>query len=140
MKQLLLSLFVISLVTILSSKAVAQYSIPSYNVLVVADPTTFEETPSSSSSYILPGNTFNPFSQKPLTRGEKEVYIKSNDRDFATTAIVTISIYSLDGSYTYGPYTVTEGTTFVKTLDDSYEWGIRTLSCTEGCELDVWFE
>ena len=140
MKKLLLSLFVVSLVTVLSSKVVAQYAIPSYDVLIVADPTTFEETSRSSSSHPILVKVTNPFIQKPTSRGEKKIYINTKDLDSGTSASASVVIYSLDGTYMYGPYTVIEGTTYSMVLDDNYRWGVQTISCTEDCEMDVWFD
>jgi|GEM_PF-1249766 len=144
MKKVILSIILIASVAIFANTAVAQYAIPSFNVPVIADPTTFEEVTSASPSTnpeLTKTLQSNPFSQKPsASDGERDLYIKVKDRDIATTASAIVEIYSLCGSITYGPYTVTEGNTLIKTLSTNYQWGVSTLSSTEGCEMDVWFE
>ncbi len=140
MKKLILSLIVIAAVTVLTNKAYAQYAIPSYDVPVVADPTTFEETSKSSSYSISPFTKLSPFSIQPVNRGKRKLNVTTKDNDIGTTAWATIEIYSLDGNITYGPYTVYEGTPFSILLSEDYEWGVRTLDSSTDCEMSVWFD
>ena len=140
MKKIILSLFVIAAVTVLTNKATAQYAIPSYDVPVVADPTTFEETSRSSSYSISPFTKINVLSIQPVGKGERKLIVTVKDSNINTTAWVIINIYSLDGSITYGPYTVTEGIDFEKYLSTDYEWGVSTIDASVGSEMDVFFE
>ena len=135
MKKLILALFIIAAITALNNKTFAQYAIPSYDVPVIADPTTFEETATQSTT-----SGFNLISANPASRGERKVNVRVIDNDMQTTASSTIEIYSLDESITYGPYTVYEETTFELLLTEEYEWGVRVLAASEGCEMSVWFD
>ncbi len=140
MKKVIMTLLVVVAATTLTTKLSAQYSIPSFNVPVIADPTTFEEAQSSNTSYNINLLLFNPFSQKPVNREERDIIIKVKDNDSGTTAYATVEIYSLDYTYLYGPYTVYEGTNFEMPLSSEYQWGLRTIAASTGCEMDVWFE
>jgi len=140
MKKLILSLLVIASISVLTNKVYAQYAIPSYNVPIVADPTTFEEMSPSSNNFTTPTVKNSSLSKKPISRGERMITIKTKGYDDATTACASIEIYSLDVSTTYGPYAVYEGTPFQKLLNDDYEWGVRILFATSGCEMSVWFD
>ncbi|MFK5854496.1 MAG: hypothetical protein QM503_00095 [Bacteroidota bacterium] len=137
MKKLILSLFVLVALTVLTNNAMAQYGIPSYDVPVIADPTTFEETTSYNFTKTL--SKPNPFIQKPTSRGEKMLTIIVRNQDVQTTAWVSIEIYTINESITYGPYTVYEGTPLEQSLSTEYEWGVRVLTASTGCEMSVWF-
>ena len=132
-------LVVIAAIT-LTSKLSAQYSIPSFNVPVIADPTTFEEVPETSGSY---GSTyllyFNPFSHKPINREEKKLKVTTLDPNTNTTSCIMFEVYSLDGTDIYGPFTVYEGEVFEICIDER-EWGIKVLEASEGSEMSVWIE
>jgi len=140
MKKLILSLLVIASVTVLTNKAYAQYAIPSFDVPVIADPTTFVEVTSSSYNATTNFTKSNPLLQKPTSREERKLNVTIRDNDVQTTAWVGIEIYSLDESITYGPYTVYEGALFEKLLSNEYEWGVRVLTASEDCEMSVWFD
>jgi len=139
MKKLILSLLVIASVTVLTNKAYAQYAIPSFDVPVIADPTTFEEVTSSSYNATTNFTKSNTFKEKPTGRERRKLNVTTIDNDIQTTAWASIEIYSLDGNITYGPYTVYEGAPFEKSLSEAYEWGVRVLSASESCEMSVWY-
>ena len=142
MKKLSMAIIALITLTVISNKALAQYPIPSFNVPIVADPTTFTEVTSSSAYSQSPINISRSlFVSKSLTRGEKKVNITARDGDIQTTASATVNIYANENrSITYGPYTVIEGSPFSKTLSDQYTWSVQVVGCSEGCELDVWYD
>ena len=126
--------------TALTSKLTAQYSIPSFDVPVIADPTTFEESPISNA--IGFGNITMGFVpvKNPVNREERIIVVKAIDKDVATNAWADIIIYSLDYSISYGPYTVNEGNLFEMGLSEEYEWGVEVVDASQGCEMSVWYE
>ncbi len=134
MKKTIMTLLVVIAAITLTNNLSAQYSIPSYNVPVVADPTTFEEIQRTTVSYN------NPVSQQLGNRGRRKLIIKVKDNNSSSTATETINIYSLDGSFLFGPYTVSEGSNFEIDLDDDLDWGLCVLQATPDSEMDVWFE
>jgi hypothetical protein len=140
MKKLILSLLVIASISVLTNKVYAQYAIPSFDVPVVADPTTFEEMSRSSNNFTTPTAKNNSLSKKPISRGERKLNVELKSNDDKTMSSASIEIYSLDVSTTYGPYSVYEGTPFQKFLNEEYEWGVRILFATSGCEMSVWFD
>ena len=140
MKKLILSFLVIASISVLTNKVYAQYAIPSYDVLVVADPTTFEEMSRSSNNFTASTVKNNSLSKKPISREEVKLNVIIKSKDDKTIASASIEIYSLDESITYGPYAVYESIPFQKFLNDNYEWGVRILFATSGCEMSVWFD
>lgn len=140
MKKVLLSLLVIAAVTVFTSSTFAQYAIPSYDVPVIADPTTFEEAVPTTSFYVSPFTKANQTNQVSVPDGRRKLNVTTIDSNINTTAWATIEIYSLDGNITYGPYTVYEGLPFSQFLSDEYEWGVNTIDASEGCEMSVWFD
>lgn len=140
MKKLVLALFVIAAVTVLTNKLVAQNPIPSFNVPVIVNPTTFEEISNSSSNLATPFSIGETLFSQTAGKGEVKLNIEATDKNNETTASAIVEIYSLDTELVYGPYTVVEGTIFTMFLSDKYEWGVRTLFATSGCELSTWFD
>ncbi len=137
----MITLLLVVVATTLTSKLAAQYSIPSFDVPVIADPTTFEETPANNVigfSNVTQG--FVRVIQKSRTREIRKMNVEAKDKDVATTAWANIMIYSLDNLINYGPYTVTEGTIFEMDLSAEYEWGVEVVDASQGCELSVWYD
>jgi len=139
MNKLTLYTAILFIITLASKSAFSQNPIPSFNVPVVADPTSFEETPPPLRTFITKALVTNPFSQKPINRDEKTIKIKTKDHLENNAAWSEFIIYSLDSSIEYGPYTNMEGTIFEKTLSTQYEWGVRVQDASIECEMDVWF-
>ncbi len=140
MKKPAFYLGILFAVILLSKSAFSQNPIPSYDVPVVADPTSFEEAPPPNRTPILKAMGTNPFSQKPINRTEKLLKIKTKDKVTNNTAWSEFIIYSIDSNIEYGPYTNMEGTIFEKTLSSQYEWGVRVNDASSECEMDVWFD
>jgi len=140
MKKSIMTMLVVIVAITLTSKLSAQYSIPSFNVPVIGDPTTFEEVLETSASF---GSTnllyFNPFGQKPINREEKKLKATTSDPNTNTTSCIMFEVYSLDGTDIYGPFTVYEGEIFEICIDER-EWGIRVLTASEESEMSVWIE
>ena len=137
MKKLFLNALLVIAGMMLSHNLFAQYPIPSFNVPVVVDPTIFEEINPSS------GTNFNNLGYsliQPDSREEKKFRILAKDNNILNQAWVIIDIYSLDGSFQYGPYTVTENNIFEMTVDNNILWGIRVKDASQDCVMDVWFE
>jgi hypothetical protein len=140
MRRILLSFLIVVAVTTLTTKLSAQNPIPSFNIPVVADPTTFEESPVTSPSSNNYFEQNNPFSQRPMSRGERWIYVETIDTDDNTTASVSFNIYSLNETHNYGPYSVNEGSPFTMQLSETEEWGLKVNQSTLNAEMSVWFE
>jgi len=140
MKKLFLLLLILLAVTSLTNKLAAQNPIPSYDVPVVADPTTFEESTSASSTYNSSRANSDLLIQNKLGRGEKLLKLKTKDQATNTTAFADFYIYAIDATFQYGPFNCLEGTTFSQTLSADYIWGVRVIDASSNCEIDVWFE
>lgn len=140
MKNFAIKLTIIFAVILLSKSLFSQNPIPSYDVPVVMDPTSFEEVPLPNRTSIIKAIRTNPFSQKPIIRTEKLLKIKTKDNVANNTAWSKFIIYSIDSNIEYGPYTNTEGTIFEKLLSSQYEWGVRVNDASSECEMDVWFD
>lgn len=125
-KHLGLVLFVLGLFTASLSNAQEQYPIPSFNVELTGDNTTFEET----EGLVL---------ISPMTIAEKNIRIKVDDNNPQQTSWVTVIIYSLDGQDELGPYTVVEGTPLEVPVDER-EWGVMVVNYLDGAILSVWKE
>ncbi len=126
--------------TTLTTKLSAQNPIPSFNVPVITEPTTFEESTGDnpmSYNYFVRSN---PFSSKPMSRGERLIFVDIIDADENNTATSTFTIYSLNDYYDYGPYNVSEGTPFSMPLTDAVDWGVRVSQASQSSEMSVWFE
>jgi len=126
-------------ITLVSKSAFSQNPIPSYNVPVVEDPTSFEETPPPSRRSVFKTLGTNPFSQKPVNRAKKTIYIKTKNTDNDNTAAIDVNISAIDGTITYGPYTILELETFSMELDEQKLWCVSVLQ-SEDSYMDVWFE
>lgn len=139
MKNLPVLLLSFVALLLLSGNIHAQYSIPSFDAPIIADPTTFEEvTMQNSTSYSFVKE--NPFVTKPNGRDEKNIFVSSKDNNQNTNAFFTFEIYSLDHTINYGPFTTYEGNIFTMSLNANIQWGIRSVACSEGCIVDIWFE
>ncbi len=141
MKKFILVLLTVVVATALTTKLSAQYSIPSYDVPVIADPTTFEETPVSNA--IGFGNVVRGVEEEIQdlgSRDERIILTKTIDDYESTTAWAVIIIYSLDNTINYGPYTVYEDIAFNMNLSTDYEWGVKVVDASQGCQLSVWYE
>jgi len=134
MKKFILVLLTVVVATALTSKVSAQYSIPSYDVPVIADPTTFEEASVSNMTMSI-----EPF-KNPKTREKRKVLVEAIDKDVSKGAWVSIRIYSLDNTIIYGPYLVNEGIVFEMELDADYKWGVKAIDASDNCKMSVWFE
>jgi len=130
MKKLVYFVLVIIASTTLTCKLSAQNPIPSFNVPVIADPTTFEENPVAN--FLFGANV--------LSREERQIYIITSNRTPETTAWVVIEIYSLDGTITYSSFYVAEGDLFEQVVDGERNWGIRVLDASSESTMDVWIE
>jgi hypothetical protein len=115
----------------------AQNPIPSYDVLIVTIPATFEEFAPSSGVHF---NYFDLSFTEMRTMEEKKLNVLATDYNPTTKASAIIEVYSLDGSITYGPYTVIESDIFTMILPSSILWGVRIIDSDKGSEVDVWFE
>jgi hypothetical protein len=141
MKKFMVVLLTVVVATALTNKVTAQYSIPSFDVPVIADPTTFEEMPLEN--VVGFGNVVHgiePVIIETGTREERIMRVDATDKDVATTAWSNIVIYSLDNTINYGPYTVYEGNNFEINLSTDYEWGLRVVDASQGCEMSVWYD
>jgi hypothetical protein len=134
MKKFIIALLTVVVATALTTKLSAQYSIPSFNVPVIADPTTFEETPASNMTIGI------EYFKKPNTREERKMTVKITDPGRTAIACASIIVYSLDNTIEYGPYMVYAGNPFEIMLSTDYTWGVRIIEATEDCELSVWYE
>lgn len=136
MKNLLIILLAISASIIFSSEAVAQYSIPSYSVEIVSDPTTFEEEATDHSQLL---STKPIFIQAPNGKEERKMNVRIRPISPAQSANATIEIYSLDGVDVLGPFYITDAAVFEQVIDER-EWGVRVLSASENNEMSVWID
>jgi hypothetical protein len=134
-----LALVAIVLVTI-TCKVTAQNPIPSFNVPVIADPTTFEEVPVAKliSTTTLKHNK--ELGKTPKNAERRNIVIQTIDENAATTSWVIVQIYSLDGTFLYGPFYISEGDTFEHEIDDELMWGVNVLDASFGARMDVWIE
>lgn len=138
MKNLLIILLAITTSIICTSEVIAQYSIPAYDVEIVADPTTFEE--STSQSGFTQTNHRKPLSiQLPGSDGERQMKVGVVSKNGGGGATAVVYIYSLDEQDILGPFTVVEGTVLSQSIDER-EWGVEVVSSSEGAEVSVWIE
>jgi len=108
------------------SKAQAQYPIPSYQVELAQENTTFEE----DENVELFG---------PLSMEESQLIIEVGDLNPSQASWATVIVCSLDGLDVLGPYTVMEGTPLAVNIDNR-EWGVKVMNYLEGAVLSVWRE
>ncbi len=140
MKKIIMTLLVVVAVTSLTTRLSAQYTIPSFNVPVVADPTSFEETGATNFSYGANSLVkFNHLKQKPSNREERKMKVQFERPPSKTTICATVLIYSVDGQTTLGPYPVVEGVVLEVTIDER-DWGVKVVNAINDCELSVWIE
>jgi hypothetical protein len=121
--QIRLSLVIILFFCSLSY-AQAQYAIPSIEIELEQENTTFEE----------PQGLI-----RLLSAEERQMVVKVEDNDPAVATWAVVVIYSLDGEDELGPYTVTEGTILKETIDD-HDWGVKVNSFRPGCVISAWIE
>ncbi len=135
----LLFILVAFITFVISNETIAQFTIPSYNVEIVAEPTTFEES----------GNQVSVFSQinhrKPLliqtqnSDEERKIHVKVSSSDPEQSAYATVLIYSLDEEYVLGPFYVTDESILEQSIDNR-DWGVEVVSASENCKISTWIE
>ncbi len=140
MKKIIMTLLVVVAVTSLTTRLSAQYTIPSFNVPVVADPTSFEETGATNFSYGANSIVrFNHLKQKPSNRERRKMKVAVSKTLSKTQVLATVMVYSLDEQTTLGPYPVVEGIVLEVVIDER-DWGVKVVSAIDDCELSVWIE
>lgn len=140
MKRFIIPLILIFISVLFSNKLAAQNPIPSFNVPVVVDPTTFEEvTDTTSAANLSIGYIISSWKSKQ-GQGEQKLNIKAKDKNNTNTAWVRVIVYSLDNSIVYDPYDVYEGSLYELILSTEYEWGVSAINSSNECEMDVWFD
>ena len=138
MKKVTIYLTAVIALVCLTTKLSAQYSIPSYNVTIVSNPTTFVEI-----SQINDNNNSN-ISESVLYFADNiektTLIVKVKESNSSTHEWTIFEIYTLNTLTFFGTYSVCEGDIFSIELDASYDWGIRTISSSSDCIIDVYFE
>lgn len=140
MKRIIYYTAFITTLILISVNVVAQNPIPSYDVPVIVDPTTFEEQTNSNSatySHITFLIASNP---DKGARSEKELCIRIKDENNSTTAFSEFYIIAIDTTITYGPYYCYEGTVFTKLVSSDYLWRVMVADATSESFMDVWFD
>lgn len=102
----------------------AQYTIPAYDVELINDNTTFEESEGLIQSQSLE---------------ERQIIIEVEDDKPNQTSWAQVRVYSLDGEDVLGPYTVTEGTQLRVPIDQR-EWGVIVIDFISGAIISTWIE
>ena len=102
----------------------AQYAIPSFEVELEQENTTFEED-----EVLLQLESME----------ERQMIVKVEDESPSQSTWAIVKIYSLDGLDELGPYTVNEGTLLYVTIDER-EWGVKVIDFLSGCIISTWIE
>ena len=102
----------------------AQYAIPSFEVELEQENTTFEED-----EVLLQLESME----------ERQMIVKVEDESPSQSTWAIVKIYSLDGLDELGPYTVNEGTLLYVPIDER-EWGVRVIDFLPGCIISAWIE
>ena len=138
MKELATILLLITASLCITSNASAQNPIPSYNVPILVEPTTFEEG-ASSTNFVVQSNHRTNIIITNCSEEERKMVVKVIKPSQAEGASAVVYIYSLDEQDILGPFTVTHEAQLEQAIDER-EWGVEVVSATEGCEISTWIE
>ena len=139
MKNLLIILISITALFLSNNESLAQYAIPSYNVKIVTEPTTFEESVNSL-SIIIPNTHRKPvFVQMQNSDEERKINVQVSSSTPGQSANATVQIYSLDEQDILGPFYVTDESILEQPIDNR-EWGIVIINSSENCKLSTWID
>lgn len=137
MKNPLIILLAITAFITCSTEAIAQYAIPSYNVSIVVEPTTFKEGEIAVTNSSSKPSIFSLAQQNNKAR--RDMYVQASSSTPGEGASAVVVIYSLDGEDELGPFTVTDQQILVQEIDER-EWGVRVQNASENCEISTWIQ